>query len=176
MSAVPVHAAGRTSPDPARTTGVVAGAVALDPAAEADGTGDLEGPDSVDEGSALAEPEPPADGSADSDEPLDEDGLCPVIWIRPTTTSTDAINATTMIPITQRVLVEGRAAAIPPVCASPMDDRTVRRANATFVTQPSRRRPDGSVKASSAGSPGPGGSVPLGSPPGPMDGRGRMSP
>src|SRR6476469_5742130 len=125
MSALPVHAAGRSRPDPARTTGVVVGTdepgrgLVVDPVGVVGGESVPADPD--------AEPDPDAAvGADDSDEPPDDDGLWPVIWIKPTTTSTDANNATTMIPITQRVPVAGRAADIPPVCASPNWCRTRR--------------------------------------------------
>jgi 1-deoxy-D-xylulose-5-phosphate reductoisomerase len=112
MSAVPVQAAGRIRPDPASSTGVVDVVVAVDRPPDVDGVAD------ADDGSPDGEGEvgSPADGAGDSDDWPDDAGLCPVIWMSPTTTSTEASSATTRIPITQRVLVTERA-AIPPVCA-----------------------------------------------------------
>lgn len=109
MSAVPVHAAGRISPEPASSTGVVVAAV---PVARPSGI--------VDDAAVVGGP---ADGEGDAEsgvgdsDAVDDDDVPPVIWISPTTTSTEASNATTRIPVTHRVLVVVRA-AIQPVCAS----------------------------------------------------------
>jgi hypothetical protein len=90
-------------------------------------------PDGADPLVAVPPPGPVCRGDSDADAlgagVDDEAGLWPVIWIKPHTTTTEQINATTMITVTHRVLRVLRA-AIRPVCgpraATPVDHRATR--------------------------------------------------
>src|SRR6478609_8754892 len=110
-SAVPVQAAGRRSPVPGKVGAVVVTdadrsaprvAPPLGPPEPAAPSSDrVVVPDGA--GSLVAVPRPALlDGGDSAADALcagvdDEAGLCPVIWIKPHTTTTEQTNATTMI-------------------------------------------------------------------------------
>jgi hypothetical protein len=127
ISAVPVQAAGNRSPVPGRVGAIVVADVvrsaprvalpAFPPGSVAPSSSRVVLPDGA--GPLVAVPPPAAVGRGDSDADAlgagvdDEAGLWPVIWIKPHTTTTEQINATTMITVTHRVLRVLRAAIRP---------------------------------------------------------------